>query len=169
MSACCRLWALVDLLIAVGCSRDKADGRTVIFAASSLREAFTALGTDFERTHPGVRPSGNRRWTPGQRLIDKLETMMRIAPTGEKQPVATHTAAFCGDISDLSLRYLYPEAVEQCAQIHVPDTGQVHGRLAASVVGRGASGGGMPSGGTAKMRSAPAAIVENTGAATSPP
>ena len=55
MSACCRLWALVALLIAVGCSRDKADGRLVIFAASSLREAFTALGTDFERTHPGVR------------------------------------------------------------------------------------------------------------------
>ena len=105
----------------------------------------------------------------GQHLIDKLETVVRVAPTGEKQSVAAHTAAFGRDIGNFPLRHFHPEAVEQCAQIHVVTAGQIHGRFAASVTGRGASGGGMPSGGTAKMRSAPVAMVENTGAATSPP
>lgn len=43
----------------------------VVFAAASLREAFTALSTDFERTHPGVEVIFNFAGT--QELRTQLE------------------------------------------------------------------------------------------------
>lgn len=46
------------LVLTSGCSRDGGTGprRTLtVFAASSLTEAFTALGRTFERRHPGVK------------------------------------------------------------------------------------------------------------------
>lgn len=54
MSLWRRSWVVALLLIAIGCRRAEPDHELVVFAAVSLREAFTALGKDFERTHPGV-------------------------------------------------------------------------------------------------------------------
>src|SRR5688500_15315329 len=65
----CRLM-LVMLTLLVACERDEtpvphaqrrqvdqevAERKLVVFAATSLREAFAAIGRDFERKHAGVR------------------------------------------------------------------------------------------------------------------
>lgn len=53
------LLGLVAAALSVACGRaaprDAAEDELVVFAASSLREAFTAMGGDFERAHPGVK------------------------------------------------------------------------------------------------------------------
>lgn len=50
------LWTLGWLLAALACSAPQDAGHTelVVFAASSLTDAFTALAADFEQAHPGV-------------------------------------------------------------------------------------------------------------------
>ena len=47
------------------------EDRLVVFAATSLRDAFTALGADFERAHPGVELTFNFAGT--QELRTQLE------------------------------------------------------------------------------------------------
>lgn len=79
-----RIEALVLAVLAVllaasltGCERTPAPGpvvsedRLVVFAAASLRDAFTALGADFERAHPGVDLTFNFAGT--QELRTQLE------------------------------------------------------------------------------------------------
>lgn len=66
-------WLLAAAL-AVGCSGNEersAPKELVVFAAASLRDAFTALGPDFERAHPGARVTFNFAGT--QRLRAQLE------------------------------------------------------------------------------------------------
>jgi molybdate transport system substrate-binding protein len=53
--------ALCALVVVAGCSgsassgaKDKLSGDVTVFAASSLKESFTALGRQFEKDHPGV-------------------------------------------------------------------------------------------------------------------
>ncbi|MFF9092605.1 molybdate ABC transporter substrate-binding protein [Streptomyces sp. NPDC014802] len=40
-------------------SAPKVDGTVTVFAAASLKESFTALGQEFEKTHPGAKVSFN--------------------------------------------------------------------------------------------------------------
>src|SRR5690606_23109527 len=58
------LAAALILLLALGCKRSGPDpaaheGELVIFAAASLRDAFTTLGDAFERAHPGTEITFN--------------------------------------------------------------------------------------------------------------
>lgn len=55
----------------VACRSEPPAARLVVFAAASLREAFTALGEDFERTHPGTKVTFNFAGT--QELRTQLE------------------------------------------------------------------------------------------------
>ncbi|AKJ04145.1 molybdate transport system substrate-binding protein [Archangium gephyra] len=73
-----RALALASLMVlaVTGCKRPEADAsvqedRLVVFAASSLRDAFTAMGEEFERTHPGVELTFNFAGT--QALRTQLE------------------------------------------------------------------------------------------------
>ena len=59
------LWILVQVLL-TGCkwgsggdASSAAERSLVVFAAASLREVFTELGREFERTHPGVEVTFN--------------------------------------------------------------------------------------------------------------
>lgn len=94
------------LLLAVlglgACMRERPrEDRVVVFAASSLREAFTELAGPFERAHPGVQVSFN--FAGSQELAAQLEhgapadvfaaadpqTMQRAVSAGRAQaPVA---------------------------------------------------------------------------------
>lgn len=78
------LWLAALLSVALGCSRDERaltehagappgvrEDELVVYAASSLRDAFTALGETFERTHPGVELSFDFAGT--QELRTQLE------------------------------------------------------------------------------------------------
>jgi molybdate transport system substrate-binding protein len=51
-----RWGALFALMLCFGCGETRAS-RVVVFAASSLRDVFTALGDRFEELHPGVEVS----------------------------------------------------------------------------------------------------------------
>ncbi len=50
-------WAVASALAACGGDPDRAE--LEVFAAASLREAFTEIATEFERTHPDVRVTVN--------------------------------------------------------------------------------------------------------------
>lgn len=50
---------------------DQTEAALVVFAASSLRDVFSALGADFERAHPGVRVTFNFAGT--QELRTQIE------------------------------------------------------------------------------------------------
>ncbi|HEY0839344.1 MAG TPA: molybdate ABC transporter substrate-binding protein [Vulgatibacter sp.] len=64
--------ALLALLACSACwERTTASARIVVFAASSLREAFESIGAEFERSHPGVAVSFNFAGT--QELRSQLE------------------------------------------------------------------------------------------------
>jgi molybdate transport system substrate-binding protein len=68
------LFVASSLLAGTSCEQPRAarrEDRLVVFAASSLREAFTAIGQDFERAHPGVQISFNFAGT--QELRTQLE------------------------------------------------------------------------------------------------
>ncbi len=70
----CVVWAsaLSLLLVAGGCKRSEPERRAlVVFAAASLRDAFTSLGKSFERAHPGVTVTFNFAGT--QELRTQLE------------------------------------------------------------------------------------------------
>jgi molybdate transport system substrate-binding protein len=54
-----------------GAPRAPAEDRLVVFAAASLRDAFTAMGAEFERAHPGARVTFNFAGT--QELRTQLE------------------------------------------------------------------------------------------------
>ena len=50
-----RRLALATLIAAAGCGKSAPDKAELkVFAAASLREAFTEIGTAFEKSHPGV-------------------------------------------------------------------------------------------------------------------
>ncbi|MDQ1651172.1 MAG: molybdate transport system substrate-binding protein [Cryptosporangiaceae bacterium] len=62
--------ALCALVVVAGCSssasstpmdkpKDKLTGDVTVFAASSLKESFTAIGKQFEKAHPGVHVTFN--------------------------------------------------------------------------------------------------------------
>jgi molybdate transport system substrate-binding protein len=61
----------VAIASSAGCERTSREDRLVVFAAASLRDAFTALGDDFERAHPGVELTLNFAGT--QELRTQLE------------------------------------------------------------------------------------------------
>jgi molybdate transport system substrate-binding protein len=72
------LWfGLLVTALALGCERSKAvagaphEDKLVIFAAASLREVFTALGSDFERAHAGVTLTFN--FAGSQELRTQIE------------------------------------------------------------------------------------------------
>lgn len=66
------LLAVAFLALTSGCRRAAAgDDTLVVFAASSLRDVFTALGADLERAHPGVTVRFNFAGT--QELRTQLE------------------------------------------------------------------------------------------------
>ncbi len=77
-NALLRVMTLAPLLLlaVMGCKRPEPDApvkedRLVIFAAASLRDAFTAMGEEFKRTHPGVELTFNFGGT--QELRTQLE------------------------------------------------------------------------------------------------
>src|SRR5688572_18607148 len=61
------LWAVVGVAAfggPSGCTRSEpagvaSDEALIVFAAASLRDAFAAMGNDFERLHPGVQLTFN--------------------------------------------------------------------------------------------------------------
>lgn len=68
--------ALALALAALGCAGCKrpaadGDGRVVVLAAASLREAFAAIAGDFERAHPGVEVATS--FAGSQELRTQLE------------------------------------------------------------------------------------------------
>lgn len=70
------LLAPLMILAITGCKRSEPaaptqEDRLVVFAAASLRDAFTAMGEEFERTHPGVELTFNFAGT--QELRTQLE------------------------------------------------------------------------------------------------
>lgn len=63
---------LLAVLLAAGCARQTtAEDKLMVFAASSLREAFVALGQGFENTHPGVKIAF--QFAGSQQLRSQLE------------------------------------------------------------------------------------------------
>lgn len=70
------LGSLAAGLSLVGCGRSRNDDtaqetKLVVFAAASLRDVFTAMANDFEKSHPGVRVSFNFAGT--QELRTQIE------------------------------------------------------------------------------------------------
>ncbi|MFE8598371.1 molybdate ABC transporter substrate-binding protein [Archangium violaceum] len=70
------LLAPLMILAITGCKRSEPaapvqEDRLVVFAAASLRDAFTAMGEEFKRTHPGVELTFNFAGT--QELRTQLE------------------------------------------------------------------------------------------------
>lgn len=70
--------AILAAVALLGCAGSESDPAAtapekalVVFAAASLREAFTAIGSEFERTHPGVELGFNFAGT--QELRTQLE------------------------------------------------------------------------------------------------
>jgi molybdate transport system substrate-binding protein len=61
----------VAIASSAGCERTSREGRLVVFAATSLRDAFTSMGEAFERAHPGVELTLNFAGT--QELRTQLE------------------------------------------------------------------------------------------------
>ncbi len=69
------VWVVVSFVVC-GCEQSKpptaaAERELVVFAAASLRDAFTALGEDFERAEPGVKVAFN--FAGSQELRTQLE------------------------------------------------------------------------------------------------
>ncbi len=71
MRAIALLLSLLMALVACDKPSEARERELVVFAAASLRDAFVALGTDFERAHPGVKVVFNFAGT--QALRTQLE------------------------------------------------------------------------------------------------
>lgn len=70
------LCVTVSVALVVGCTRSEPfqaarENKLTIFAATSLRDAFTSIGSEFKRTHPGVELTFNFAGT--QELRTQLE------------------------------------------------------------------------------------------------
>jgi molybdate transport system substrate-binding protein len=85
------------LLTAVGCSKPKPtpppEQELVIFAAASLREAFTALGAEFKLQHPGVELTFNFAGTQELRTQIEQGAAVDVFASADQKNMDTLVAA----------------------------------------------------------------------------
>jgi molybdate transport system substrate-binding protein len=125
------LLALVSLLAVAGCSTGETSERQsehetlTVFAASSLKNTFTEIGADFEKSHPGVRVRFSFAGSP-----DLAEQINAGAPadvfatadeaTMKRVPAAVDPEPFATNILEIAVPDGNPAKVETFADVAKP-------------------------------------------------